>query len=298
MNEKYSELLILLFSYVLAYIGGIFFYSLISEYDFFPEILNSENNKILFKIFLSNIISTIIIWLIGIYYNTASLYDPYWSVQTPIIHLSLFLYKTKINIGNLLYILFILIWSIRLTLNFIKSFNNISYIDWRYQLIKQNTGKFYQLINLVGICIVPTIIVYIASIPSYLYLLNNYEFSFSDIFGYIIILISVYIEMKADLDMLEYKKLRKNKNEIINKGLWKFSRHPNYFGEICFWYGVALVWILRDLKNNLIGGIGAVLVNLLFLGISIPLAETHLMAYKKGYEKYKQSTNMLIPFKL
>ena len=61
---------------------------------------------------------------------------------------------------------------------------------------------------------------------------------------------SVIIEMKADIDIHEFKKIRTNRNEIIRIGLWKYSRHPNYFGEICFWYGIAMVYIFCDFIKN------------------------------------------------
>ena len=91
---------------------------------------------------------------------------------------------------------------------------------------------FYQIVNLLGICLIPTIIVYSASIPSILFVIDNLNFEYIQLIGYIIIFISVIIELKADNGIHEFKKIRKDRNEIIQIGLWKYSRHPNYFGEI------------------------------------------------------------------
>ena len=106
-----------------------------------------------------------------------------------------------------------------MTYNYTKTFNDISYIDWRYKQIKENIGKFYQIVNLLGICLFPTIIVYVASIPSFLFVINNYDFKLSEIIGFIVMLLGKLIEMKADFDIHEFKKNRKDKKEIINVGL-------------------------------------------------------------------------------
>ena len=197
----------------------------------------------------------------------------------------------------MIYLELILFWGIRLTYNYTKTFHDISYIDWRYKQIKEKTGKLYQVVNLLGICLVPTIIVYAASIPSFLFVIDNLKFEYIQIIGYTVILISVFIEMKADIDLHEFKKIRNDRNEIIRIGLWKYSRHPNYFGEICFWYGVAMVYVFCDFTKNWYYIFGAVLDNALFLGISIPLAEKNLKTYKDGYDEYKKNTSMLIPIK-
>ncbi len=143
---------------------------------------------------------------------------------------------------------------------------------------------------------VPTLIVYAASIPAYLYLINGYNWSYTDIFGLLIMLIATILELVADLNMSQFRKTRSSKDEIINVGIWKYSRHPNYLGEIMFWYGLAFVFIFRNINQWYVIG-GAILNTLLFLFISIPLAENHLRGYKKNYDEYVKTTRMLIPIK-
>ena len=295
MNEKYRGLIIVFLSYLIALGFGLFSYLTLNESNIMKE--SEEKYRQLVIIFICDVISTIVIWFIGVLINTASIYDPYWSVQTPIIIICLLIKYQNLNVGNLIYLELILFWGIRLTYNYTKTFHDISYIDWRYKQIKEKTGKLYQVVNLLGICLVPTIIVYAASIPSFLFVIDNLKFEYIQIIGYTVILISVFIEMKADIDLHEFKKIRNDRNEIIRIGLWKYSRHPNYFGEICFWYGVAMVYVFCDFTKNWYYIFGAVLDNALFLGISIPLAEKNLRTYKDGYDEYKKNTSMLIPIK-
>ena len=295
MNEKYKGLIIILLSYIIAFGIGLFSYLTLDDSDILKNSDIDEKYRQLIIIFISNVISTIIIWFIGVLINTASTYDPYWSVQTPVIFICLLIKHGNLNVGNLIYLELILFWAIRLTYNYTKTFHDITYIDWRYNQIRESTGKFYQIVNLLGICLVPTIIVYAASIPSFLYVMDDLNLEYIQFIGFIIILASVLIEMKADIDIHEFKKIRSSRNEIIRIGLWKYSRHPNYFGEICFWYGVAFVYIFCDFTKKWYYIFGAILNNALFLGISIPLAEKNLRKYKEGYDEYKKNTSMLIP---
>ena len=295
MNDKQKGLIIILLSYITSFCFGLFSYLLLDDSNILKDSEMDEKYRQIIIIFISNTISTIVIWFIGFLIDTASAYDPYWSVQTPVIYICLLIKYKNLNVGNLIYLQLILFWAIRLTYNYTKTFHDITYIDWRYEQIRETTGKFYQIINLLGICLVPTIIVYAASIPSFLFVIDNLNIEYIQFIGFIVILMSVIIEMKADIDIHEFKKIRTNRNEIIRIGLWKYSRHPNYFGEICFWYGIAMVYIFCDFIKNWYYIFGAVLVNALFLGISIPLAEKNLRKYKEGFDEYKKNTSMLIP---
>lgn len=298
MHEKQKGLIIILLSYLISFCVGFFSYLYLDESNILKDSDIEEKFRQLIIIFIANVISTIVIWFIGFLIDTASVYDPYWSVQTPVIFICLLIKYQNLNVGNLIYLELILFWAIRLTYNYTKTFHDITYIDWRYVQIREVTGKFYQVVNLLGICLVPTIVVYAASIPPFLFVMENLDIEDNQIIGYIIMLCAVIIEMKADIDLHEFKRVRIDRSEIIRRGLWKYSRHPNYFGEICFWYGVAMVYIFCDIKKNWYFLLGAILNNALFLGISIPLAERNLRKYKEGFDEYKKNTSMIIPIKL
>ena len=244
-------------------------------------------------LFICDIVATAVIWIFGIFLKTASIYDPYWSVQPPIIYLSTMIIFNNFNLGTILFFIMILIWSIRLTTNFIITFNDIRYIDWRYKELKEKTGKLYQIVNLLGIHMMPTILVFIASLPALVYA-RGYEFSIFDLIGYVVIIAGILFELISDINIHKFKKIRKSRNEIINVGLWKYSRHPNYLGEILFWYGVFFVMLFNRL-DHWQWFFEPMLINALFVFISIPLAEKKLSTYKDGYDEYKKSTRMLIP---
>ena len=109
---------------------------------------------------------------------------------------------------------------------------------------------------------------------------------------FIFALLSFIMQGIADIEM---HKFRKNKNGTFNRnGLWKYSRHPNYLGEILMWWNICLLSIFA-LNNYYFLIIGAVINTLMFLFVSIPLAENHQRERKPGFDEYKSETRMLLP---
>ncbi|MBN2876923.1 MAG: DUF1295 domain-containing protein, partial [Bacilli bacterium] len=115
-----------------------------------------------FLFLVIDIVMTVIIFLIGNLINNASLYDPYWSV-IPLFFLLLFIPVYGGLIGHwhlLLLLIAVAVWSVRLTYNWWKNWEGFQKQDWRYDSLKEKSQKWYPIINLVGIHLVPTIVVY------------------------------------------------------------------------------------------------------------------------------------------
>ena len=106
-------------------------------------------------------------------------------------------------------------------------------------------------------------------------------------------LLAAIMQTVADIRMHRYRKNRTS--QFIRVGLWKYSRHPNYLGEILMWWGVGLsVFSLFPTAPYLL--IGALMNTMLFLSVSIPMADRR-QSVKEGFERYKKETRMLIPIK-
>lgn len=282
-KSKIKGLILLLIIYVIATFAGIGIYILLKPY-LHP----------LLCVLIADVVATIVVWLTGIPLKTASVYDPYWSVQPIVIGILLMIDFSAYNLGTFLYLGALAFWAIRLTFNFCIEFTNLNYIDWRYASYKAKYPKIYQLINLFGFCMMPTLLVYATSLPVFVYIINGYDFNFLNIIGLSIMVIATFLELFADVQMKKFRRERKSRSELNRIGLWKYSRHPNYLGEISFWYGVAAVAFIGNFSSWYLP-IGAILNTLLFVFISIPLAENSMKSYKDGFEEYKRETRMLLP---
>ena len=275
-SKTFSSLLIL-FVYISATVLGLFLYKIL-------------NFNLLINLLVVDCLSTIYVFLWGLVFNNASVYDPYWSVL-PVVVMGAYLFSNEFNLVNLLLFIVIFIWGLRLTLNWLYTFPNLYKQDWRYQMLKEKCGKLYPLINLFGIHLFPTIVVYLCIIPAVVLVNSNTSFSVFIVIGALICLIAISLELISDVTMHKFRK--KQTHTLIRDGIWKYSRHPNYLGEILMWFGV-LIFSIDALKNNLLLIIGPFINLLMFLFISIPMAEKR-QSKKEDFDQYKKETRMLLP---
>ncbi len=290
---NYKRILAFLFvfvSYILATIVGLFV---------FTYFHNDLSYHPILAIFLADIVMTIFIYIIGLCVNNASVYDPYWSV-IPLLFGLLYMFGYRdYSLPTIIVNIIIAIWSMRLTLNWMYTFKTIKKQDWRYDYLKERSGVFYPVVNLFGIHVIPTLFVFAALLPV-LFLFNAQQsttpvtFSILTILGLIISLLGILLEIVADIQMHHFRRTNTTPKAIIRIGLWKYSRHPNYLGEILFWWGLfAYVVVLLPEMWYLV--FGPIAMTLMFLIISIPLTEQRLARTKEKFNEYTNETRMLLP---
>ena len=278
LKEKCFDLLIFFLFYLISYVIGYFT-------SFYIE------NMIL-RLFLFDVISTFIIYLLSLVIKNSSLYDAYWSL-TPWVMLTYLIILNYTNLNIYHYIVYIVFsfWSFRLTLNWIITFENRKWIDWRYQDLKAKSNKYtWQFINFFGIMMMPTLLVFVAFIP--LIYVININLNALSLIGSLIILGGTMLELFSDHYMHKFLKSNQH-NEVINTGLWKYSRHPNYLGEILIWVGVYLVLLLSAYEYWYLF-VGMLLIILLFNFVSIPLAEKRQLSKRSNYKEYQLETSRLL----
>ena len=246
----------------------------------------------LVNILLMDLIATVIVFIAGLFAKSPSVYDPYWSLQTFFLMLLALVEYGNWNWGTGIMLAIVAVYSIRLTWNFALGFHDIGYIDWRYVQLREKTGKAFPIVNFLGIHMMPTLVVYLASVPMFLYCLG-WNLHWMDAIAIAIMLGGVALELVSDMQMKRWIARRQSNCEVNRRGLWNYSRHPNYLGEILFWFGASVV-LFRDLEHTWYWFSGALAVLLLFLFISIPMIEKRFLTYKPAYADYKKTTSMLL----
>lgn len=265
--------------YIVAALAGIAIYRTL-PFDWWLSLL------------IADIAATIVTFIFSLLFNNASVYDPYWSVQ-PIVILLAFAPLTEFSMVRALLVVAICFWGIRLTANWAYTFHGLNHQDWRYTMLREKTGAFYPLINFLGIHLVPTLIVYACTLPAVYAFLNNAAWNVGSLLFFMLSVFAVILQGTADLQMHHFRK--EHTGGFIHEGLWKYSRHPNYLGEILMWWGVALS-VISVFPKAWYLCIGAAANTLLFLTVSIPMADKR-QSVKAGFEEYKMHTRMLLPIK-
>jgi steroid 5-alpha reductase family enzyme len=241
---------------------------------------------------VADVAATVVTFFFSILFGNASVYDPYWSVQPPVILIAFAIGKELTLLGVLLLVA-VCFWAVRLTANWAYTFGNLTHQDWRYTMLKEKTGVFYPVINFVGIHMVPTLVVYGCVLPAVFAIVQGLSITVGSILFLCLSLGAATMQGIADIQM---HKFRKNKaSAFIRVGLWKHARHPNYLGEILMWWGVALAVICASPAAWYLAA-GALSNTVLFLAVSIPMADGR-QSKKDGFAEYKKQTRMLLPIK-
>jgi len=284
MKSKVWSLIIVLAIYITAAAsGGVFVY-------FCKPYFASG----LLLVFVADCIATLAVFLFSIVFKNASVYDPYWSVA-PLFLVAGFYYVTGAEFlaTHLIVLIPLCLWAVRLTYNWAKGFSNLKWQDWRYLDYKNKFPKIYLLINLTGIMLMPTILVFSGMIPVY-YLIIGTANMYAALTGGTVILFATVYQGLADYQMRKFRHNPENKGKCIDTGLWRYSRHPNYFGEVLIWFGV----FIASIPNIEYLSFGFVLIALLFVFISIPLMENHILKNRPQYKEYQKTVpSALAPFK-
>ena len=280
-NNRLLSFVIIAILYIFAVVLGVVVYNAL---PFVPWL----------SLLIADLAATLFIWLASLLLHNASVYDPYWSVQ-PLVILGLMLLKTaRFDAGSIVFVVVVAFWSLRLTCNWAVTFPGLHKQDWRYDQLQAKSGKFFPLVNLVGIQIMPTLIVFACLLPGFYYLMLGGGMNIWTWLGLAVSLGGTALELTADAQMLAFRKQNTDTGRLMRTGLWRHSRHPNYFGEIMMWWGVYLV-LLSVQPHLWLTGLGALFNTCLFLFISVPLAEKRLAGYKDGFEQYKKKTRMFLP---
>ena len=274
-------------------IAGVYAVALFTAYF---VIKNYPTGNVIFDLLQADISATIVVFVGSGLFKNASVYDPYWSVA-PILFLAYWLnLADEISIRAMVASALVVIWGLRLTYNWYRSWKDLTHEDWRYGQLKEKTKYAYPFVNLLGIHLFPTFLVFIAALPFSYFLTSNAPLGLMDILATAIAAIAIYVESKSDQELFDFRKTNSGKKKkLLETGLWAYSRHPNYFGETLFWVGIfvfglaagAPVWPLV---------LGPIFMLVLFLFISIPMIEKRMVSRYPKYAERKKKVPKFFPW--
>ena len=268
----------------------VFIYYISSFYSAYLLIKNIDLNGWLL-ILAWHIFATLIIFMFSNIHKNSSIYDPFWHVAPiPIVFYTAD--QSTLPVMELYLVLSaFLFWSLRLTYNWYLNWTNLDHEDFRYIDLKNN-NRFLAFINdLFGIHLIPTLIVNASLYPIYIALTSD---SLSNLVyvGFILIIVAVTVQYISDDQMRKFRKDDKNFGKTMKYGLWKYSRHPNYFGEVSFWFGIYL-FALASGETSILLLACPMLMLALFVFISCPMMDNRSLKKRSDYREYMKKTPQL-----
>jgi len=277
--------LLCIFSYVIALVAAVISTSFFMDGHLWKTVT------------IGHIMATLIIYIASVLAKNSSFYDPFWSIAPlPIIlFLSFLSYEKDENLIKILVILVpITYWSIRLTNNWRRGWKGLKHEDFRYIDLKTRFKKFPYLIDFFGIHLYPTLQVNFSLFPLYYYFLS--DFSTIPIVLYIFsffTICAVLLEHLADEQMRDFRSKPENKGKTMNRLLWKYSRHPNYLGEVLFWWGLYLMTVSVNLNLWWLF-ICPLSMTLMFTLVTCTMMDNRSLLNRPDYSTYMAKTSQLL----
>jgi len=246
---------------------------------------------------LADVAATFVIFAFSRYFKNSSFYDPYWSVIPPL--LALFWMQAHGAAQDpraIIVTLLVWLWGIRLTANWATFWGGLQHEDWRYPLVRARAGKAEYWADLFGIHLFPTVIVFLGCMPVYAVMSRGgAALSWLDLLALLVTFGAITIETVADLQLHAYIANRKQPGSFIASGLWSWSRHPNYFGEVSFWWGLMLFGLAAAPSQWWWIVPGAVCMTAMFLFASIPLMDERSCERRPAYREHMRRVSALVP---
>lgn len=241
----------------------------------------------------------VIFYIIAQIKKNNGLADMAWGLGFVVVAISSIVYAGTYSLASIVVTILVFLWGFRLFF-FIGLRNWNKPEDFRYVNMRKKWKTNIPLKAFFKVFVFQGVLLYIISLPIQLVNLNPESISSNQsylvlILGTILWLTGFFFEAVGDAQMKAFKKDPNNKGKIMQTGLWKYTRHPNYFGETVMWWAVWVVSISGFALINLVGIIGPIVITILLLFVSgVPLLEKK---YKDNplFQEYAKKTSVFIP---
>lgn len=235
------------------------------------------------------------LWLISLRRNDVSIVDLYWGTGFAVIAwVSLLTAQPDSNLRHWLVIGLVSLWALRLTLYLGWRARAHADEDPRYRAMRSGRGKAFAWQSLYIVFGLQGILIWLLSFPLQFGLTNGQTLNLISLAGTAIALFGLTFETIADVQLARFKRQNSAAGALLTHGLWGLTRHPNYFGETCFQWGLFLLaaghwpslWTIWS----------PILMTFLILRVSgVRLLEEQLSTRKPGYGDYQRQTPAFIP---
>ncbi|MNZ72558.1 3-oxo-5-alpha-steroid 4-dehydrogenase [compost metagenome] len=223
-----------------------------------------------------------------------SIVDIGWGMGFVIIAFVTFFYKDGFEPRQLLILVLVTLWGVRLALHLlIRSIGRAE--DFRYANFRKEWGKNVVVIAFFRVFMLQGFFMLLLAYP--IIRVNAEQSGGLDAaayVGFVIWAIGFLFQAVGDAQLESFKKTRRSKEEVLTTGLWRYTRHPNYFGEAAMWWGIAV--IILPVRGGWIAVFSALFMNLLLLKVSgVPFLDKRY-AQNAAYQQYKKETNRFLPW--
>jgi steroid 5-alpha reductase family enzyme len=237
-----------------------------------------------------------ILWLVSVIVKNVSIVDLFWGLGFVLTACFYFLHTKGFESRKIILIILVAVWGLRLSIYL--AWRNIGKgEDFRYRQFRKKYGeKRYWWISFFQTFLLQGILMWLISAPllGAQYYGQNRSLGILDIVAILIWITGFIFETTGDFQLAHFKADAGNKGKVLNKGLWKYTRHPNYFGDSAVWWSYGILCLASGSYFPLLGSL---LMTALIIKVSgVSLLEKSLKEQKTQYKDYIEKTSAFIPW--
>ena len=234
------------------------------------------------------------LWIASRIKKDVGIVDSFWSLMILAAGVCfLFFSETKLTERHGVVLLLLTAWAIRLSFH-------ITWRNWgqeedsRYQTIRENNQPNFEFKSLYIVFLLQAFLAVIVALPLMSIFGSSGDISTLDYLALALWFTGMFFETVGDLQLARFKSSNINKDKVLNSGLWRYSRHPNYFGEFCIWWAFFLFAVASGYWWSIVSPI---LMTILLLKVSgVSLLESTISERRPEYASYCKSTNAFFPW--
>ena len=236
------------------------------------------------------------LWIVSVIIKNVSIVDLFWGIGFVLAGWFYYTHTQGFEPRKLILMIMVTLWGLRLS-GYLTWRNAGKGEDFRYRQFRKNYGeKRYWWVSFFQTFLLQGILMWLISAPllGAQYHAGNNHTGIFDIAGIVIWIIGLTFEAGGDWQLARFKADPGNKGKVLTTGLWKYTRHPNYFGDAAVWWGYGLIAIAA---GSYITVLGSALMTALIIKVSgVALLEKSLVEQKPGYREYVEKTSAFIPW--
>ena len=236
------------------------------------------------------------LWIISVIIKNVSIVDLFWGFGFVLANGFYFISTEGFLPRKIILLILVSVWGLRLS-GYLAWRNIGKGEDYRYQQFRSKYGeKRYWWISFFQTFLLQGMLMWLISAPllgAQYYSLNN-SLGIPDYAGIILWITGFIFEAGGDLQLARFKADPSNKGKVLSSGFWRYTRHPNYFGDSAIWWGYGLICLAA---GSIIPVLGSLLMTALIIKVSgVALLEQNLKEKKPEYREYIQKTNAFLPW--
>lgn len=239
------------------------------------------------------LVAMTLLWLVSLRLRDASIVDPFWGPGFALATHAYYFVDGSFSVRGTLVLGLVVLWALRLGLHLLVR-NRREGEDPRYQAMRERWGEAFPRVSLFRVFWLQGVLLWIISAPLFGAVVSDAPIGAWDYLGTVAFFVGFAMEAVADNQLRRFKAEASNEGRVLDTGLWRYSRHPNYFGNALLWWGLYLIAVGGGASWTVFG---PVIMTFLLLRVSgVTLLEKGLRKSRPGYEEYVERTSSFIPW--